>query len=323
MPYSLTFIRIYFSGMIANLVYNIGAGILRAIGDSRRPLYYLMASICLNISLDLLFVGVFHWDVAGVAVATVISQIFSASMVCLQLMRTKESYHLSLRLIRFHKEMLIKIIRIGLPAGLQSLMYTSTNVIIQSTMNSFGTITIAAWAAYSKIDGIFWMTMNSFGISITTFVGQNFGARRYERIRKGVRICLVMAMLAAVGLSTFLYHMGPYIYRLFTKDPLVLEKGVQIVHFFVPTFITYSMIEIFSGALRGLGNSLIPMIMTCVGICVLRLVWIFTMVPRIHDVKTVILSYPITWTVTSILFLFYYRYYTKKQSYFNVTQELN
>ena len=185
MPYSLIYIRIYFGGMIANLIYNMGAGILRAIGDSKRPLFFLIISCFVNIVLDLLFVIEFHWGVMGVAIATVISQICSATLVCVVLMRTEECYKLNLKLISFHSEMLKRIIHIGLPAGFQSLMYTLSNVLIQTNMNSFGTNTIAAWTAYGKIDGIFWMSMGSFGIAVTTFVGQNFGAGKNDRVRKG------------------------------------------------------------------------------------------------------------------------------------------
>jgi putative MATE family efflux protein len=315
MPYSLTYIRIFFCGMIANLIYNMGAGILRAIGDSKRPLYFLMVSCAVNIVLDLLFVVVFHWGVMGVALATVFSQICSACLVCLTLMRTNECYKLNLKLIRFHKEMFHKIIRIGLPAGFQSLMYSSSNVIIQSNMNSFGTNTIAAWTAYGKIDGIFWMSMNAFGISITTFVGQNFGAGKYDRVKKGTRICLSMAMMVAVGMSILLYFGGSHVYQLFTTDALVIEKGMEILRFLVPTFFTYVFVEIFSGSLRGMGNSLIPMILTSLGVCALRVLWLFTMVPIWPEVKTVIFSYPLTWTVTSLLFIGYYRYYIKKKLY--------
>jgi putative MATE family efflux protein len=312
MPYSLTFIRIYFGGMIANLVYNIGAGILRAIGDSKRPLYFLIASCFLNIGLDFVFVIGFHWNVAGVATATVISQIFSASLVCLVLIRTNDCYKLNLGQIRFHKGMLEKIIRIGLPAGFQSLMYTMSNVVIQSSMNSFGTDIVAAWTAYGKIDGIFWMTMSSFGISVTTFVGQNYGAGKADRVKKGIRVCLIMAMTVAICMSILLYFGGSYVYRLFTKDQLVIEKGMEILRFLVPTFFTYVCIEIFSGSLRGMGNAFIPMLLTCFGVCVLRIVWIFTAVPVWPDVKTVIFSYPLTWVTTSILFIFYFLYYTRK-----------
>lgn len=315
MPYSLTYIRIYFCGMIANLIYNMGAGILRAIGDSRRPLYFLIVSCFINIVLDLLFVICFHWGVMGVAVATVISQIVSAILVCVTLMRTKECYRLDLRLIRFHKEMIKKIIRVGLPAGFQSLMYSSSNVIIQSNVNRFGTNTVAAWTAYGKIDGIFWMTMNAFGISVTTFAGQNFGAGKYERVRKGAAVCLKMAISVAIVLSGILYFGGSYVYILFTKDPVVIKKGVEMLQFLAPTFFTYVFIEIYSGTLRGMGNSFIPMVITSLGVCALRVVWLFVAVPVWPNIKTVIFSYPLTWIVTSCLFIFYYRHYLKKQQY--------
>lgn len=312
MDQSLTFIRIIFGGMIANLIYNVGAGILRAIGDSKRPLYILMASVGINIILDFIFVIGFHWNVAGVGCATVISQIFSACMICGRLMKTKDCYQLQLKNIKFHKVMLLRIIRIGLPAGFQSLMYSSSNVIIQANMNSFGTDTIAAWTAYSKIDGVFWMMINSFGIAITTFVGQNFGAGFYDRVRRGVKVCLRIALSASVVLMIILYFSGTYIYGLFTTDELVVAKGMEILKFLVPTFWTYVFIEIFSGSLRGMGNSLIPMILTSLGVCALRVIWLFTAVPVWPSVRTVIISYPMTWSVTSILFIFYYRYYVKK-----------
>ncbi len=310
---SLTYIRIYFVGMIANLVYNVGAGILRAIGDSRKPLYFLIISCFVNIILDLIFVIVFHWDVMGVALATIISQLVSAVLICITLMRAKDSYQLRWRELRFHKQMLRRIIRIGLPAGFQSLMYSSSNVFIQATLNTYGTDTIAAWTAFGKIDGIFWMTMNAFGIAITTFVGQNYGAGSYDRVRRGARVCLRMALSVAVALSVVLYFTGPYIYWMFTTDTQVIEKGMEILRIMVPAFWTYVFIEIFSGSLRGMGNSFIPMILTSMGVCVLRVVWIFTVVPLRPKLSTLIYSYPITWSVTSVLFVIYYIYYTKKQ----------
>lgn len=313
MPYSVTFLRIYFIGMTANLLYNIGAGILRAIGNSSWPLLILAISCLINIVLDIILVVLLHLNVAGAAAATVISQAISAIMVIISLVKTTDCYHLNIRQIKIHKEMLARIIRIGLPAGIQSLMYTSSNVIIQSNINSFGTNTVAAWTAYGKIDCFFWMMINAFGISATTFAGQNYGAGKYDRVRKGVRTCLIMAMSAAAGLSIILYFCAPYIYILFTTDALVIKKGMEIIHFLVPTFITYVCVEILSGSLRGMGNSFIPMVMTSLGICVLRVVWLFTAVPVWHNFNTVIFSYPLTWTVTSILFIFYYRYYTKRK----------
>lgn len=315
MPYSLTYIRIYFGGVIANLFYNIGAAILRAIGDSKRPLYFLITSCFLNIALDLLFVVVFHWGVMGVAVATVLSQVGSAVLVFLTLSRTKECYRLQPSKIRFHKELLKKIIRIGIPAGFQSLMYSSSNIIIQSGINSFGTDTMAAWTAYAKIDGIFWMTMNAFGISITTFVGQNYGAGKTDRIKKGVRVCLKMCLTVAVFLSVIMYFGGPYVYYLFTDDASVLKIGIGILRFLVPAFFTYVPIEILSGSLRGMGNSLIPMILTALGVCLLRVVWIFTAVRIWRNINVLILSYPLAWAVTSIFFIIYFLYYTRKHLY--------
>ncbi len=312
-PQSLTYLRIYFVGMIANLVYNVGAGILRAIGDSRKPLYFLIISCVINIVLDLIFVVALGWDVMGVAVATVISQLCSAVLVCVTLMRSRECYQLRLKEIRFHREMLRKIIRIGLPTAFQSLMYSSSNVVIQANMNSFGTDTLAAWTAFGKIDGIFWMIMSAFGISVTTFVGQNYGAGKYDRVRKGTMVCLRMAMSAAIGLSVVLYFGGPYIYWLFTTDTEVMNKGMEILRFMVPAFWTYVFIEIFSGSLRGMGDAFIPMVITSLGVCALRVLWLLIVVPFWPDVKTVIFSYPLTWAVTSVLFVFYYRYYTNRR----------
>lgn len=317
MPYSLTYIRIYFAGMIANLVYNMGAGILRAIGDSKRPLYYLITSCIINIILDVVFVIIFQWGITGVGIATVFSQLCSACFVCMAMMKTDDCYKLDIRQIRIKKDILKKIIHIGLPAGFQSIMYSSSNIIIQSNMNSFGTNTIAAWAAFGKIDGIFWMIMASFGIAVTTFVGQNFGAEKYDRVKKGINVCMTMTFAVAVSMSILLYFGGNYIYRLFTDDEAVMAKGMEILHFLVPYYFTYVLIEIYSGSLRGMGDAFIPMLVTCLGVCVLRIVWLFTAVPVWHDIKTVIFSYPLTWSVTSIMFIIYYQYYTRRRSKVN------
>lgn len=306
MPYSVTYIRIYFLGMIANLIYNMGAGILRAIGDSKRPLYFLILSCFINIVLDLLFVVVFHWDVAGAAIATVISQICSAVLVSIVLMRTNNVYKLYLKKIRFDKEILKKVTYIGLPAGIQSLMYTTSNIFIQSNVNSFGTDTVAAWTAYEKIDGIFWMTMSAFGISVTTFVGQNFGAGKKVRVNKGIRICLTMALATAIVMSILLYFIGSYVYLLFTDDKSVIKIGTMMLKLMVPFYVTYVCVEIFSGTLRAMGDAIIPMIISLLGICVLRIIWLQTAVPIWRDIKTVMFSYPITWVITSALFVSYY-----------------
>lgn len=306
MQYSLSYIRIYFLGIIPNLVYNMGAGILRAIGDSKRPLYYLMASCFTNIVLDLVLVVWLRLDVRGAAIATIVSQLVSAVLVVLQLLRTKDSYRLVIRKIRLNLFMVMRIVRIGLPAGLQSVMYSASNIIIQSSVNSLGTDTVAAWTAYSKIDSVYWMIISALGISITTFVGQNYGAGKLDRVKRGIYVCLGLSFLITAILSVTLYLGGGYIYLMFTADAAVIAKGMEILHFLVPAFATYVCIEVLSGALRGTGDCWIPMIMTAVGVCALRVLWILVAVPLKPDVLTVVFSYPLTWSITSILFLVYF-----------------
>lgn len=307
MDYSVIYIRIYFAGVIAPLIYNMGAGILRAVGDSRRPLYFLITCCLTNVVLDILFVAVLRMGVVGAALATLLSQILSAVLVMITLMRANRSYRVFLKKIKLEAAMLRNIVRIGFPAGLQSVMYSISNIIIQASINAFGTDIIAAWAAYGKIDGIYWMVLGAFGISITTFVGQNFGAQKYDRVKKSVRICLAMSFGTSVLLSLVLILLGRHVFLLFTDDTFVIQKGVEIMNFMVPFYFTYVCIEILSGAVRGAGDSFVPMVMTALGVCALRIVWIAIAVPVWPDVKTVALSYPITWIVTSLLFIIYYK----------------
>ena len=306
MSMSLTYMRIYFLGVIPSLIYNMGSGILRAVGDSKRPLYFLIASTLTNIVLDLFFVLVLRMGVAGVAIATSLSQVASAAMVMYALMKTDDMYRLYLREIRFSPSILSAIIRIGLPAGLQSTMYSVSNLIIQASINSFGTDTIAAWTAYSKIDGMFWMIMSAYGVSITTFAGQNFGAGKYDRIHKSVRVCIGMSAFTSVLLSAIVLVGGRFFLGLFTDDPGVADIGMSIIHVIAPTYITYICIEILGGTARGCGDSIIPMLLTCFGVCVLRVIWILGIVPIHRDLATVAFSYPLTWAVTSIMFIIYY-----------------
>lgn len=304
---SLTYMRIYFLGTIPSMIYNMGSGILRAVGDSKRPLYFLIASCFINIVLDLFFVVVLQMGVAGAAIATILSQTLSALMTVVALMRASDSYRLILTRIRFHKVHLFNIVKIGLPAGLQSAMYSISNLLIQSSINSFGTDTVAAWTAYGKIDGLFWMIMSAYGVSITTFAGQNFGAGKYERVKKSVRVCLGLAAFTSVLLSFIVVTFGGTILLLFTRDAQVISICEGIIRLVAPTYITYICIEILSGTCRGCGDSFIPMILTCFGVCVLRIVWIFVAVPLRNDISTVVFSYPLTWAITSILFVIYYK----------------
>ncbi len=305
-PYALTFLRIIFWGMVANMVYNIGAGILRAIGDTKRPLYFLIISSIINVLLVLLLLTVFHMGVEGVALATVIAQMICAALIIATLIRTRECCHLRLRDVRLHKEVMLRILKIGLPAGFQSLMYTSANIIVQTTMNSFGTNTVAAWAAYSKIDVFYWITVNSFGASVTTFTGQNYGAGRYSRISQGTRICLGIAMLVSVFLSCFIYFGACPILTLFTDDRVIADTGLVIVHFLAPVYVVYVIIEVLTGTLRGIGNTFIPMLVSVFGICILRITWLLVAVPVRPDLRTVLFGYPLTWSVTAAAIVIYY-----------------
>lgn len=306
LPLAVIYLRVYFSGMIAVLVYNIGSAILRAVGDSRRPLYFLIVACFINILLDLLFVAVFHFGIAGASAATVIAQGISALLVLRTLLTTREVYKLTLKDIRFHPRLLKRILFIGFPAGVQSSMFNISNIIIQSTLNGFGTDIVAAWTAFNKLDAIFWMGSNAFGVSIMTFSGQNYGAGKFDRIRKSCRICLGMFASYSAVLSVLFALIGGYGLLLFTSDPSVLHYGRMIMMTMTPFYITYIFVETYSGAIRGTGNTLIPMLMTCFGICVIRILWIFIYVPEHHTVRTVVSSYPITWAFTSILFILYY-----------------
>ncbi len=306
MKLSVQYMRIYFLGVIPSLIYNMGSSILRAVGDSRRPLYFLILSCIANILLDIFFVVVLKLGVAGVAIATVLSQVISALMTMAALMRSEDSYRLILKEIRFHSHILHNIIRIGLPAGLQSSMYSISNLIVQSSVNSFGTDTVAAWTAYGKVDGIFWMIIGAYGISITTFAGQNFGAGKYDRIRKSVRVCMGMAAFTSILLSVVVLTGGRLFFSLFTNDANVVEIGLGMMRVISPTYVTYICIEILGGTTRGCGDAVLPTVMTAVGVCILRVAWVLIAVPLRPEISTVAFSYPLTWAVTSVMFIIYY-----------------
>ena len=306
MAYALTYLRIYFLGTVATCLYNIGSSVLRAVGDTRRPLYFLMAACGINILLDLLFVVVLHLEVLGVALATVLSQVVSAGLVLLVLCHPASLFCLHWSEIRFSPDILRSIVRIGLPTGLQSDMYTFSNMLIQSCVNSFGTDAMAAWTAFGKLDAFYWMVSAAFGISVTTFASQNFGAQRYDRVRKSTWVCLVMALISSL-LFSLLYCAFPQpLLRIFSSDQGVISNGMRILWIMAPFYCTFIFVEVLSGVIRGTGESLRPMLLTCGGVCVLRIVWVFTVLPHHRTLDTLIANYPITWCITSVLFLLYY-----------------
>ena len=309
---STMYLRIYFAGIIFVFVYNIGSGILRAVGDSKRPLYFLIVCCFLNIFLDILFVVYLKLGVKGAAFATVISQAVSALLVILSLTKSVDIYRLRPNKIRFYKSLLIAIITIGLPAGLQSVMYGISNIIIQTSLNSLGTETVAAHTAFAKIDAIYWMISGAFSVSIITFIGQNYGARKFDRMKKSIKVCLLMDLIASLLLTTVMLLAGPYLLRLFTSDQEVIEIGMQIIHIIAPSYALFIFIEILSSSLRGMGNVVVPMLMTCGGVCVLRILWIFIFVRTHLSITTILMSYPISWGFTAVLFIIYFMFYQKK-----------
>lgn len=308
---STLYVRIYFAGLLFVLIYNMGSAILRAIGDSKRPLYYLIICCIINIILDLALVLVLKLGVLGVAVATLFSQAVSAVLVTRALMYHTEGLKLNLREIRFQKDMLAVMLRIGLPSGIQSSMYSLSNAIVQTSLNNFGVDTMAAWAAFGKIDSIVWMINGAFGISATTFVGQNFGAGKWERVRKGTRDCLMMTLGTEMALSALIVFGGRYLFGIFTSDAGVVDTGLRMMRIISPFYWLFAFIEIYSGSLRAQGSVFVTTIMTMAGICLVRVIWVTFLVPK-GTLEQIIACYPTTWVVTAAAMITYYIYKQKR-----------
>ena len=305
--------RIFFFGMTPLLLYNMAASILRAIGDSRRPLYFLIFACILNIMVDILFVVVLNMGVEGAALATVLCQTVSAVLALTVLFRSKGSYALKLNKLKLHGHHLRKILKIGIPSGAESLMYTLSNVLVQSGINGFGSDTVASWTAYGKIDVLYWMLMASFGTSIMTFAGQNYGAGNLERVKKGVRECSVMTTMVSLLTSAIVLIFGRSLLAIFTDDPEVIEIGYKYMMWTIaPAYVTYNLVEVITGALRGMGDSIVPLIISFFTICVYRIIWMLSIVPLTGSLRVLTLCFPISWLMTSIVFVIYYRRKVKK-----------
>ena len=304
--------RIYFAGVIMNLLYNMSSGILRAIGDSRRPMIYLIICCLVNIVLDILFVGFMHMGVAGAAIATISSQAVSAILTMRALMRTEECYKFVIKKLRVDFPLLGRILRIGFPAGIQSMMYSISNLLIQANINALGTDTMAAWTAFGKVDSIIWMVMGAFSVAVTTFVGQNWGAGKVDRVKTSIRTGMVVELLSTLIMSGVILLTGQHLIRLFTQDEGVIAISLMIMHCNVPLYVSFVPIDLLSGGMRGMGNSLAPMLIICFGVCIFRVVWLFTAVPLNNNIITIVLSYPISWILTSIVMISYYLHWSKK-----------
>lgn len=282
-----------------------------AVGDSKRPLYYLIVCSVVNIILDLLLILVIPLGVLGAAIATLIAQAVSAVLVTVTLMYRTEGMKLCLSQIRMYKRMLQSILKIGLPAGFEAIMYSISNIIVQVSINNFGVDTMAAWTAYSKIDFIFWMINSAFGISVMTFVGQNYGAGKWDRIRRGTKICLGMALISAVSVSIILMSAERFLFGIFVNDAGVVEIGIRMMNVIAPAYLLFAFIEVFSGALRAQGAVVVSTLITMVGICVLRMIWV-TLVAAHGTLEQVIICYPITWAAGALAMSIYYIYKQRK-----------
>lgn len=295
------YIRIFFSGAIGSMVYNMGAGILRAMGDSKRPMIYLIITCFLNIFLDILFVRWLRMGVAGAAAATVVSQFISAGLLTAALCR-RQDCPLDLRHLKLEKALMGRILRIGVPAGLQFVTFDFSNILIQSGINSFGDATMAAWTAYAKTDGMTWMVCGAFGVAVTTFVGQNFGAQKYRRIRQSVRACLIMGIASETLLSAVVLLFREPILGIYIKDPEVIEIGSVIMLSIVPFNFTFMPVEVFGGTLRGVGDAATPTAISGICVCLLRIIWLLTGVKALHTLNSLTICYPVTWILASVVF---------------------
>ena len=305
--HAVTYINIYFLGMIPSLIYNIGSGILRAVGDSRRPLYFLIFSAVMNIVLDLLFVCSFHMGVAGVAYATIISQILSAVLVIIVLMRSQEDYRLIPRELRINGPILSRILRIGLPAAIQTSVISFSNVFVQAYINEFQSSCMAGWTSYNRLDAFAWLPMLCLGMANTTFVGQNLGAGKLDRVKKGVNIGILIAMAGTLIIVVPLMCFSDTMLKLFNSDPEVLRYGRMFVLYMSPFYIPYCATQIYSGALRGAGDSLSPMIVTIASFVVFRQLYLLIGTQFISSPLFVGLSYPAGWIVSTITLFIIYR----------------
>jgi putative MATE family efflux protein len=307
MSESIIYLQIYFSGSLGFVMYNIFVGILQAIGDSRHPLYYLMISSVINLVLDILFIEVFHTGVGGAALATVISQVFSAVLCFVQLLRTKDSYQLKITKIRFDAEMLGQIIRIGLPSGVQNSIIAFANVVVQSYINDFGEMAMAGYGAYSKIEGFAFLPINSFTLAMTTFVGQNLGAGQAERTKRGARFGILATVVLAEIIGVVVFLLAPQLIAAFDATPEVIRFGVEKARTAALFYFLLAYSHSVASILRGAGKAVVPMIIMMVCWCAIRVVFLAVSIPLTHAIQMVYVVYPLTWGLSSIVFFCYYK----------------
>ena len=316
LPLSTLYMQIYFAGMTFNLVYNFCASILRAAGDTKGPLIYLTIAGVLNVCLNVVFVTVLHMNVAGVALATILSQALSAVLVVMALMRRKDACRLYLRKLRFYKVQLLKIIRIGLPAGLQGSLFSISNVMIQSSINSFGEVLMSGNAAAGNIEGFVYVILNAFHQTALNYTGQNAGAGRFDRVKKTLWLNLGCVGVAGFTAGSLAYLLGPYLLRIYITDsPEAIQYGLLRMSCICIPYFLCGLMDVSTGALRGMGASLQPMIISVLGVCGIRMLWIYTIfqIPQYHTPQCLYLSYTVSWIATFVGQMIAYRFVYRKR----------
>ena len=302
---AVTYLQVYFGGIFFSVIYNMSAGILNAVGNSRRSLIYLMIAAVSNIFLDLLLVVVLKMGIVGAALATDISQLLSCIFILLFLTRSQEIYRVRLREIRFYERMPSKIIKIGLPTGIQHVVISFSNVLVQSSVNSFGAAAMAGFAAYIKIDGFNILPVMSFSTAATTFTGQNIGAGKYDWVKRGMYVSLAMGIIYTIATGILLLIFAPQVIGVFTDNQEVVTYGVYIMKFFCPFYWSLAILHVLSGTIRGTGHTLEPMLVILFSLCVFRVIWITAALSIAHQFSYVMVVYPLSWMVGMILILLY------------------
>lgn len=306
LPQSISYFRYYFCGAIFTVMYNIFVGILHAVGDSRHPLYYLMISTCVNVVLDLLFVAVLRLGVGSAAVATTISQGISALLCCIHLMRTKEPYRVRLREIRFHGRSLRDILRFGLPSGVQNSVIALANVFVQSNINAFDSAAMAGCGAYSKLEGFAFLPVTCFTQALSTFTGQNLGAGKHDRVKRGVRFGIACSCVMAELIGVAAYLLAPQLIGIFTKSTLSIAYGTAHMRVICLFYCLLAFSHCIAGIMRGAGKATVPMVTMLVCWCLIRVTYISIAVRHVNELTTVSWAYPITWSCSSVIFLIYF-----------------
>ncbi|KUL99552.1 MATE family efflux transporter [Fusobacterium nucleatum subsp. nucleatum] len=302
---------ICFIGIVASMTYNIGSGILRALGDSKTPFYILIVSNILNIVLDLILVIVFNLGVIGVGMATLISEIVSAILIFIMLIKTNLDCKIYINKLYFYKKYVKEIFRLGLPIGIQSVLYPISNTIIQSSINTFGVNSIAAWAISGKLDFLIWTVSDAFSIAVSTFVAQNYGAKKHQRARDGIKVALSMSMVAIFIISFTLYFYNKPLAYFLIDDKEVVDLTSEVIHLIAPLYFMYVIGDVLSGAIKGIGNTLHPMIINIFGICICRILWVFLIVPLNPTFFMVLYGFIVSWIITALMYIVYVIYKRK------------